>query len=73
MHLILSCFKSELYWLGIYVLVKMIEKSFQLFQILQRQLILMAREVQMGYEVRRLLSNYLKEMGGLEVGDICGN
>jgi len=48
MHLILSCFESELYWLGIYVLVKTIGKFFQLFQILLKLLILMAREVQMG-------------------------
>jgi len=33
----------------------------------------MAWEFQMEWEVRRLLGNYLKEMGEPEVEDICGN
>ena len=73
MHLILSYFKSELYWLGIYVLVKMIGKFFQLFQILLKLLILMAQEFQMEWEVKRLLGNYLKGMEELEVEDIRDN
>jgi len=73
MRLILSCFGLELWWLSIYVLVKMIGKFFQLFQILRKLSILLAREFQMGSEVTKLLGNYLKEMGEPEVEDIRGN
>jgi len=48
MRLIPSCFELELWWLDTYVPVKTTEKFFQLFQILWRLLILLAREFQMG-------------------------